>query len=994
MDETQNVNNFHTLTVIETVEILKTDLKTGLFVEEVEKRRVQYGENKLIGDAGVSWFKVMINQFLNILVLILIGASILSFVVKDYAEAAVILIIVFLNAAIGFVQEFKAEKTVESLKKMTSPSSQVLRNSEFVSLPTSELVPGDIIALNSGDVVGADCRIFETVNLETDEALLTGEALPIPKNHELVCKLDDSVGDRLNLVYSSTIVTKGRAQAIVYATGMTTEVGKIAKKLMATDKKQKTKLNRSLDRMALVLLTISGLLALVVFATNKFKLDPEIVLYAVSLAIAVIPEGLVAVVTLTMAIGVRQLSKQQALVRQLNSIETLGSVTDICSDKTGTLTQSKMVLVRAWAPSDGIFTIDGLGLEPIGSVYRTPNPLESSITISGIKDQHELITSDNISQSFALLTKAAALCNNAEIKFDKEKGEWYNTGDPTETALQVFATKLEMSKLNLIEHKGYKILAEFPFDSGVKRMTVIVQTPDNQKIAFLKGATERVVDSCTHIQNGESIKPISSESLYNFVEPQIEKMAGDGLRVISLAYRIIEDHVITDSFDNLDREDIEKDFTYIGIVGIYDPPRPESRSSVEKCHQAGIVVRMLTGDHPATATAIAKQVGILQSIHNENPKQGDSTTVQVEQLVMTARDFDAMTTDQIDAMPELPLVIARCTPETKVKLIEALHRRKAIVAMTGDGVNDSPSLKFADVGIAMGMTGSDVAKQASSIILTDDNFSTIVRAVAEGRRMFSNIVRFTIELIGSNVAELVCLTIGLVFKDTNGYSVFPLSPVAILTNNMLTGTPPAMALGTEKALPDNMTNPPRDPLKGLFTAEVVCDLIVQGTFIGGLSITAYWLRLNVFGDGQLGARCNLEFNETCNTVFKARGVNFACLTLLILNFAYSCRDTRRQTLSLSMIKRVFENKGLAFSYLSAWIITFIALYVPVLNEKIFKHHPISWEWGIVFVSFVLYFIFDAIYKYVKRYIFRPNHVVTEMQAQLQNNANRNMIKEL
>ncbi|PVU90652.1 hypothetical protein BB559_000998 [Furculomyces boomerangus] len=983
MDSSNTVNIFHTISVEEAISNLETNITTGLTSQEVELRKVKYGLNQLVGEDGVSPWKVLLRQFLNVMVFILIGAGILSYAIKDFAEGTVVFVIVALNAAIGFYQEFKAEKTVDSLRKMTSPNCKVLRDGKQQTIQTLDLVPGDVISMESGDVVGADCRLFNTHNLETDEALLTGEALPIQKNGNIVCQAEDSVGDRLNLAYSSTIVTKGRSQGIVYAIGMNTEIGKIAEKLLSAEGNKKTQLNRSLDKMALILLGIALLLAIVVFAANKFKINGEVLLYAVSLAIAVIPEGLMAVVTLTMALGVRQMSKQQALVRQLNSIEILGSVTDICSDKTGTLTQSKMVLVRAWTPKEGIYHISGLGFEPVGEILCEAPSNESSGTVNHIKPKEERVTKSNISKSFDLLAKVSALCNMSEIKHDQDTGEWYGVGDPTEISMQVFATKLGYGKPSLTNSKNkHKVLCEFQFDSSVKRMTVIVETGTGEKLAFMKGATERVVDACTHILESGITTEISSTDLYNYVEPRIESMAEDGLRVISLAYRTVSDSELEGPVDSWKRESFENNLNYIGLVGIYDPPRPESRTSVEKCFQAGIMVRMLTGDHPITATAIAKQVGIIPDIKLDEKNLGASG-ISVAPSVMIAKDFDAMTPEQIDSLPELPAVIARCTPDTKVKLIEALHRRKAIAAMTGDGVNDSPSLKFADVGIAMGMTGSDVAKQASAIILTDDNFSTIVRAVAEGRRMFTNIRKFTIELIGSNVAELVCLTIGLAFRDVNGKTVFPLSPVAILTNNMLTGTPPAMALGTEKALPDNMHNPPRDVNEGLFNREVILDICVNGFVIGGLSITSYWLVLNVFGDGNLGQNCNLGYHPSCELVFRARGTNFANLTLLILMFAYSCRDTRRQTLSKEKIKTIFENRGLFASFISAWVITLLALYVPGLNKNVFKQSGITWEWGLVFASFAIFFVFDALYKYIKKLTFAPLYTPTEKQLELQ-----------
>ncbi|OMH84339.1 Calcium-transporting ATPase 3 [Zancudomyces culisetae] len=982
IEESVDDGPLHIITVKEAELRLNTNIQTGLSDEEVAKRSELYGKNALKGEGGVNPFIILLRQFANILVFVLLAAGILSFVVKDWPEGAVIFLTMFLNAGIGFFQEYKAEKTVEALRKMTSPASKVLRNGVFIQLETSELVPGDIVEFQSGDVVGADCRLFDVFNLETDEALLTGEALPVAKIDDVLSDPDEPLGDRINLAFSSTLVTKGRGKGIVYATGMKSELGKIADKLLETKGTGKTKLNKSLDRMALILLCVAIILIIVVFAVNKFKITPNALLYGVSLAIAVIPEGLIAVVTLAMAIGVRNMSKQQALVRKLNALEVLGSVTDICSDKTGTLTQSKMVLVRGWVPDEGIYKVSGLGFEPIGEVR---NILDTHGEDEKPKRKSVLVTQVNMSDQFKLMATCSSLCNMAKISRSEENGEWVGVGDPTEIALQVFATKLGMGKeqLNSKGEGKYTELCEFAFDSGVKRMTVITQLNDGNKFAFMKGATEKVAEACTHIMRGNAIVPIESQELVQYVSPQIEAMASDGLRVISLAYRIVDDNETTKPNNEWARESFELNMVYLGLVGIYDPPRPESRISIQQCYSAGINVRMLTGDHPSTAAAIAKQVGIIPD--DEVIQYFEKNNLpKIESLVMTATEFDALTPEQIDALPQLPNVIARCTPDTKVKLIEALHRRKAVVAMTGDGVNDSPSLKFADVGIAMGITGSDVAKQAADIILTDDNFATIVKAVAEGRRMFTNIRKFVTELIGSNISELVCLTVGMVFIDDSGSTVFPMSSVAILVNNILTGTPPAMSLGLEKAPKDNMKTPPRDMNDSLFTYEVICDILINGAVLGGLSITTFWLTLDVFGDGTLGVDCNLDYSESCSLVFRARGVTFAVLTMSILIFSYSCRDTRRQTLSIEKIRTLFENKALAFSFLFGAAITFIALYVPGVNKGVFKQSGITWEWGLVFACFALFLAFDAVYKWVKCKKFRPLHKVTPRHIELRN----------
>ncbi|KAJ2466923.1 hypothetical protein GGI02_004209 [Coemansia sp. RSA 2322] len=827
---------------------------------------------------------------------------------------------------------------MDSLRKMSSPTSRVMRNGHQVVVPTVDLVPGDVLYLETGDVIGADCRLFEVFNFETDEALLTGEALPIPKEVAAFEDPELPLGDRINLSFASTTVTKGRAKAIIYATGMSSEVGKIAKKLMENDKTKKTPLQKGLHKMAWVLLIIAITSVLIVFGANKFRVNSDVLLYAIGLAIATIPEGLIAVVTLTMSMGVSSLAKNRALVRQLVALESLGSVTNICSDKTGTLTQSKMVLVRAWLPDEGVLRVSGIGFEPVGQVTKTRqlrlpdathvNFAKGGANDNGADEKSELLareTTETIvvdpasaSPSLRRLAEATALCNMSEIKCDSVTGEWFGIGDPTEVALQVFAHKLSMGKPALTggDTNQWSVICEYPFDSGIKRMSVVVSnSATGERLMFLKGATERVVPCCASRQNGEQAVEIEPDGLQAYLDPQIQDMAHDGLRVLSIAYRHLTAEESQVDMNKANRENVEVNMTFLGLVGIYDPPRPESFPSVMECYRAGIQVTMLTGDHPATAAAIARQVGILQA-EDEGQSSGvdgraaPHCAVTLGPLVMTAREFDRLSDDEIDALPELPHVIARCSPDTKVKMIQAMHRRNGIVAMTGDGVNDSPSLKFADVGIAMGMSGSDVAKQASEIILTDDNFATIVRAIREGRRIFSNIQRFCCVLVAGNVAELICLLLGLAFRDKLNETVFPLSPVAILVNNLLTGTPPAMALGAEKAWPTIMDEPPRPPTSGLFSWEVQSDIVFYGASIALLSISDFWLIISGFGNGEMAQHCNKEYTEECDLVFRARATVFATLTLAILLHAYNCRRIRGPMWNWRMLKRMHENKFL------------------------------------------------------------------------------------
>ncbi|KAJ2430041.1 hypothetical protein IWW43_003046 [Coemansia sp. RSA 1935] len=996
---------YHCMNIERIQSELDVNVTTGLTPSDAEQRLTVYGLNEMRGGGRPSAFKILIRQLANLMTLILIAAVAIAFAIKDWIEAGVVIGVIVLNTAVGFAQEFKAEKTMDSLRKMTSPTSRVLRSGHQIVVPTVDLVPGDVIYLESGDVVGADCRLFEVFNLETDEALLTGEALPIPKTVDTFDDVELPLGDRINLSFASTTVTKGRAKAVIYATGMSSEVGKIAKKLMETNKAKKTPLQKALDKMSWVLLGVAIASMLIVFGANKFKIKNEVLLYAIGLAIATIPEGLIAVVTLTMSLGVHTLAKKQALVRKLVALESLGSITNICSDKTGTLTQSKMVLVRAWLPGEGFFRVAGLGFEPAGEVtkkQRLEPPTDARINFaqdSANDEKNSRVASDdgseetvvvnasNMSASLRRIAQGAALCNMSEIRADDETGYWYGIGDPTEIALQVFASKLEMGKPTLTnDDNQWKLVCEYPFDSSIKRMSVVAHNAiTGEKVLFLKGATERVVPCCTGRQDGEQVSSMSTDDLQEYLDPQIQEMARDGLRVLSIAYRYLTPDEESLDMNKTDREEVEVNMTFLGLVGIYDPPRPESLPSVMECYRAGIQVTMLTGDHPETAAAIARQVGILQDEDDEDidGKSGEHQAISLGPLVMTAREFDRLSDEEIDALPELPHVIARCSPDTKVKMIEAMHRRNGIVAMTGDGVNDSPSLKFADVGIAMGLTGSDVAKQASEIILTDDNFATIVRAIREGRRVFSNIQRFCCVLVSGNVAELVCLIIGLAFRDKFGETVFPLSPVAILVNNLLTGTPPAMALGIEKAWPTIMDEPPRSPSSGLFTWEVQGDIIFYGFGMGLLSISNFWLVMNGFGDGNMGEECNRGYSESCDLVFRARGTVFATLTLAILLHAYNCRRIRGPMWNWHMIKRVHENRFLFGGVICGTILCLLCMYVPGLNTAVLKMKGISWEWGIVLITLLVFLILSELYKFAKRKLYKPMSVATEAQGRLQ-----------
>ncbi|KAI8993380.1 potassium/sodium efflux P-type ATPase [Pilobolus umbonatus] len=969
IDDTVKVEGppYHTMDIETVAQLTKSDPENGLSDSIIEERHIEVGYNEMEGEGGVSPIKLLLRQFLNIMVLILLIAMVVSFVFKDYIEGGVILAIMFLNAFVGFMQEYKAEKTMDSLRQMASPTAQVIRDGHQKTVATRDLVVGDLLLLKSGDVVGADCRIIEAFNMDVDEALLTGESMPVNKAVEKIQGYDVPLGDRVNMCYSSTILTKGRGKAIVTSIGMQTEIGKIAKRLLDSSDSTKTPLQKALDRMAIVLLAIAIVAVIIVFATAKFNVTHEVVLYAISTSISVIPEGLVAVVTLTQAFGVHSMAKSKALVRRMAALELLGAVTDICSDKTGTLTQSKMVLTRLWRPDSGFYSVGGLGFSIDGEVTR--------------EDDQAVVTKESSDYGFQTLLDTAALCNMSEIRKDAD-GEYYGIGDPTEIALQIFAYKMKNGKPSLVKKDdptSWSLVAEYPFDSSIKRMSVLCRAPNGQHVAFLKGATERVLPTCIGMQMSDSndIRLMSPEELQAIVSPKVEALARGGLRVLSLATKRVkhEGEVLPDTFI---RETIERDMIFLGLVGIYDPPRKESKGAVEECHTAGITVHMLTGDHIATATAIAREVSIVPPTYGLTPD--DAAYVDAvnsgkkhvadgqDNLVMSAQDFDKMTVEQVDSLPHLPLVIARCSPDTKVKMIEALHRRKKIAGMTGDGVNDSPSLKESDIGIAMGENGSDVAKQAADIVLVDDNFSTIVKAIEEGRRVFGNISRFVVHMVSGNVAELLPLLIGLAFVDQAGFSVFPMTPIQILFNNILTSSPPAMSLGLEPVHARQMLEPPRSEKDGLFRLSNIIDILFYGFMIGAICLSNFVIVLFVYGTGNLGDSCNGRYNETCDEVFRARGALFATLTIIVLVHGFTCRDLRESTWSLKALRGP-KNVYLFWSTLFGFVLLIITLYVPVLNRDVFRHLPIDWEWGMTVASVLVYIALAEAYKWVKRTFF-------------------------
>ena len=704
------------------------------------------------------------------------------------------------------------------------------------------------------------CRLIEAVNFETDEALLTGESLPVRKDADSTFEDETGPGDRLNIAYSSSTVTRGRARGVVFATGLYTEIGSIAAALRKKDSKFRsvkrkpdgkaksyryvealaltgsdavgrflgvsigTPLQKKLSRLAVLLFWIAVVCAIIVLGANSFSHKQEVIIYAIATGLSMIPASLPVVLTIAMAAGTKRMVERHVIVRNLKSLEALGGVTgnfplqltamvlftytdtltDICSDKTGTLTQGRMAVKKAWVPARGTYTI-GESNEPfnpnIGDLeFHSTNPKD-------MNDCHEKSSSVSYSeavqdsQCLREYLNVASLANLAKVHCTD--GQWTAQGDPTEIAIQVFASRFDWNRQTLTraDDPMWRPITEFPFDSDVKKMSVLLKEVSTSQVwVFTKGSVERIIHACTSIDLDETGSTPMTEEISESILANMEELASRGLRVLAFASKK-HSEVVNDK-EQLNRAEFETDLTFRGLIGLYDPPRPESAESVRQCHEAGISVHMLTGDHPGTARAIALEVGILSS------RMGEISKDVADALVMTANAFDKLSDDEIDALPVLPLVVARCAPSTKVRMIEALHRRGKFAAMTGDGVNDSPSLKRSDVGVAMG-TGSDVAKDASDIVLTDDNFASIVHAIEEGRRMFDNIQKFILHLLAENIAQACVLLIGLAFKDSDNTSVFPLAPVEVLWVIMITSGMPDMGLGFEVAAPDILQRPPQ-----------------------------------------------------------------------------------------------------------------------------------------------------------------------------------------
>jgi len=814
---------------------LKTD-RNGLSADESRKRVSQYGHNRLEEKPGKSPLLIFFEQFTNILILILIVAAVISAFIGDLTDTIVILAIVLLNAVIGFFQEYRAERALAALKKLEIPAATIIRDGKHQQIPATEIMPGDIVVLTAGEIVPADIRLIESPNLMIDESSLTGESTPVEKSTNIISE-ETSLADRRNMTFKGTVITYGRGVGVVVTTGMSTELGRIAYLLQETEK-IKTPLQIKLDVMGKRLAVAALLLCLIIFIAGIWRGESLqlMSLTAISLAVAAIPESLPAVITIVLALGAYRMSKVNALIRKLPAVETLGCVTAICSDKTGTLTQNKMKVE---------FIYDGKEL----------------------KKKWSLDTSD-----MNLIFKAMTLCNDASI--DSDKG----IGDPTEIALLKAASKLGINKSEL--EKKYPRINEIPFDSFKKRMTTIHSSPENQEIhlAFMKGSVDSLLDTC-------SIDSNMKEQILR----ENEKMAADGIRVLAVAYREIE--------KGMPLSEVEKGLTFLGLVGMIDPPREEAYEAVKICMKAGIVPIMITGDHPITAQAIAKRLGIT----NENGQ------------IITGRDMELLEPAHLNSLLSSVRVFARVSPEDKIRIVTSLKDKGHIVAMTGDGVNDAPALKKADIGIAMGITGTDVSKEASDIILRDDNFATIVKAVYEGRVIYDNIRKFIRYMLSTNSGEILTMFFALMIGMP-----LPILPIQILWINLVTDSFPALALGVEPAEKNVMNRPPRDPKESIFARGLWQHIIWVGLLMsfGTLGVMAWGLKYD-----------DLDH---------ARSMVFFTLAGFQMFHVMAIRSERESIFTVGLL----SNKALLGAVVLTFILQLMITYIPIL-QRIFKTAPLS-----------------------------------------------------
>ena len=941
--ESQPQLDWHALTHEEIIHQLATPPETGLTSEEAAKRLLSYGPNQLEEAPGITFWQMLIDQFNNFVVILLIIAAVISALLGDRVEAAAILAIVILNATLGVVQERRAEQALAALKKLATPEAQVVRDGQRQSVSSTKLVPGDIVLLEAGNYIPADIRLLEAANLRIEEAALTGESVPVQKDANIRLEAEIPLGDRKNTTFMGTLVSYGRGRGVVVSTGMHTQIGLIAEMLQAVEN-EPTPLQKRLDQLGKLLGWATLVICGVVFAVAVMRFTDlsllkainggvlvylkaakeEIVnmfMLSVGLAIAAVPEGLPAVVTISLALGMREMIKRHALIRKLSSVETLGSTTVICSDKTGTLTQNEMTLTRIWV--DGRYiSITGKGRTLRGE----------------FQEEGKAVLLDDFPAVRTALW-VGALNNDSELIISGSSDEeqtYKMTGDPTEGALVVAAAKAGALPRPL--NHAYPRVEEVPFDSERKRMITVHQvresSPDDFSpfyhhetsgyIVAIKGAPDLVLDLCTHYQHSDDYPTLLTEEQRMRILNANDMMTQDALRVLGVAYRVSQ------TLPNMeDLEKLEEGMVFVGLVGMIDPPRPEVAPALAKAAKAGIRTIMITGDFPNTARAIAEAIGLLKPNHQ----------------VLSGAELNNLTDEQLKQQVEYTDVFARVSPEHKLRIVEALREDGEIVAMTGDGVNDSPSIKRANIGVAMGITGTDVAKESADMVLTDDNYASIVSAVEQGRIIYDNIRKFVFFLISSNIAEIM-----VIFLATLAGLPAPLTVIQLLWLNLLTDGAPALALAMEKGDPEIMQRKPRPPSEPIINRLMQAGIVIQTIAQTGVVLVAFVIGLlwHLEAGALTPAGVNpffyvLQHNWRGVDVQTAETMAFVTLSLCELFRAYTVRSEKISIFKLGVFSNKYMQYAVGLSIFLMILVVSVSFLQPIFNT----HFPDLREWGVI-----------------------------------------------
>ncbi|WP_077358274.1 calcium-translocating P-type ATPase, SERCA-type [Virgibacillus halodenitrificans] len=826
----------------------------GLSPKQVEQRRKQYGFNVLESQKNISKWLLFLKQFQDFMVLVLLAATLIAGILGEYVDAIAIMVIVLVNGFIGYFQEQKAENSLEKLKELSAPMANVFRDGKWEKISSREVVVGDIVRITSGDRVPADVRITKSNSLETEESALTGESLPVAKHATPINRDHVDAQDQVNMGFMGTLVTRGSAIGIVVGTGMNTMMGQIAS-LMVNTKKVMTPLERKLAELGKILIVVALFLTALVVVLGVIQGHPvyNMFLAGISLAVAAIPEGLPAIVTVALSLGVQRMIRKKAIVRKLSAVETLGCASVICSDKTGTMTENKMTVKELFLNGKQLY-VSGDGYDIRGDFYLSDTKLDEKYP--------------NLQE----MLMYGMLCNNANLQV--KKGKYLVDGDPTDGALLVVARKLG---LTAVIEENYRIVKEIPFDSDRKRMSVVIEDENGMRFLITKGAPDVLLPRSTFHFNASGrarLDAVDSQS----IQEAVGRMADKALRTLAIAVKPLAKN------DSLETSFLEKDLTFIGLYGMMDPPRKEVKSAIEECRQAGIRTVMITGDHVKTAKAIASKLNIL-------PEHG---------LVLEGHQLNKLTVNELKDVIEDTYVFARVTPEHKLKIVEAFQEKGHIVAMTGDGVNDAPAIKASDIGISMGISGTDVTKEASSLILMDDNFATIKSAIQEGRNIYENIRKFIRYLLASNVGEILVMLFAMLLALP-----LPLVPVQILWVNLVTDGLPAMALGLDKAESDVMKKVPRNPREGVFARGLGYKIITRGIVIGIVTLLAFIITYQNNPD-------NLVYGQT---------MAFTTLVMAQLIHVFDCRSEH------SVFSRnPFENMYLVFAVISSLLLVLIVIY--------------------------------------------------------------------